>query len=105
MNKSELIAAIAEKADITKVNAENALKATLDAISEQLQNGESIALIGFGNFSVTTRKARTGRNPRTNEEIQIPAKNAIKFKAGKALDELVNTPKPKKKAGGGCKKK
>ena len=107
MNKSELIAAIAEKANINKTDAEKTLKATLESITETLQKGENIALIGFGTFSVTDRSARTGRNPQTGEELEIKAKKVAKFKPGKAIDELLNPqkPEPKKKGGGSCKKK
>jgi len=103
MNKSELVAAIAEKTQTTKTAAEEALKATIEVISEQLACGEQITLIGFGNFKVTRREARKGRNPQTGKEIDIPAKNVIKFSPGKALEEAANAPKAtKKKAGKKC---
>ncbi|MBR1390443.1 MAG: HU family DNA-binding protein [Lachnospiraceae bacterium] len=90
MNKTELVSAIAEKAEISKKDAEAALKAFTDVVSEELQKGEKIQLVGFGTFEVSERAARTGRNPQTKEEIKIPASKAPKFKAGKALKDLVN---------------
>ncbi len=91
MNKTELIAAIAEKAGLTKKDAETAVKATLDAIEEALIKGDKVQLIGFGTFEVRERKARTGRNPRKpGEVIDIPASKAPVFKAGKALKDKVN---------------
>jgi len=85
MNKTELVNAIAEKACLTKVDAKNALDATLAAITEALNNEEKVALIGFGTFSVTEKAARTGINPRTKEKISIPARKVVKFKAGSDL--------------------
>ena len=106
MNKSDLIAAIAEKTGSTKIAAEESLKATLETLSEQLQQGETITLIGFGTFSVVDREARIGRNPQTGEEIKIAAKKVVKFKPGKAMEELVNTGKSKKAVPkSSCKKK
>ena len=102
MNKSELVAAIAERTETTKAAAELALKTTLEVISEELASGGEITLIGFGTFKVTKREAREGRNPQTGEKMKIAAKNAVKFKPGKSLDEGVNNAKPKKKAA--CKK-
>jgi DNA-binding protein HU-beta len=90
MNKGELVSAIAEKADLTKDQAESALSATLDAIQGALKDEDSVSLVGFGTFSVNHRPAREGRNPRTNETIQIAAKNVVKFKPGKKLSESVN---------------
>ena len=90
MNKTELVSAIAEKAEISKKDAEAALKAFTDVVSEELQKGEKIQLVGFGTFEVSERAARTGRNPQTKEEIKIPASKAPKFKAGKALKDFVN---------------
>lgn len=90
MNKQELVAAMAEKSGLSKVDSEKFVKAFEEATKEALGNGESIQLIGFGTFSVTERSARTGRNPQTGKEIQIAAKKVVKFKAGKALDETVN---------------
>ena len=90
MNKSELINAIADTADLTKTDAGHALDATLTAITESLKSGEPVTLIGFGTFEVRDRAARTGRNPRTGETIQIKASKNPAFKAGKALKEAVN---------------
>ena len=91
MNKSELIAAISESADLTKADAGRALDATITAITESLKSGEPVALVGFGTFEVRDRAARTGRNPRTGETIQINASKNPAFKAGKALKEAVNS--------------
>lgn len=85
MNKTELIAAMAEKAGLTKVDAGKALNAYADVVKEQLAKGDKITLIGFGTFSVVERPARTGRNPRTGKSIKIAAKKSAKFKAGKGL--------------------
>ena len=90
MNKTELVAAMAEKAGLSKKDAEAALKAFTDTVAEELKKGEKIALVGFGTFEVSERAARTGRNPQTKEEITIPASKAPKFKAGKALKDIVN---------------
>ncbi|MDR1766752.1 MAG: HU family DNA-binding protein [Lachnospiraceae bacterium] len=90
MNKTELIAAVAEKAAIPKKEAEKAVKAFTDTVSEELAKGEKIQLVGFGTFEVTERAARECRNPRTNELVKVPATKAPKFKAGKALKDLVN---------------
>jgi len=90
VNKSELISAIAENADLTKAAAGRALDATIDAVTESLKNGEPVTLIGFGTFEVRDRAARSGRNPRTGETIQIKAAKNPAFKAGKALKEAVN---------------
>jgi len=90
MNKSELIEAMASKADITKSAAGDALDAMLDAITATLKEGDSLALVGFGTFSVSERAARTGRNPRTGDTIQIKASKNAKFKAGKALKDALN---------------
>ena len=90
MNKTELIAAMAEKAGLTKVDAGKALNAYIDTVKEQLAKGEKITLIGFGTFSTVKRPARTGRNPRTGKAIKIAAKKSAKFKAGKALKDTVN---------------
>ncbi len=89
MNKTELINAIAEKAGLTKVDAKNALDATIEAISEALAADDKVALIGFGTFSVAEKTARTGINPRTKEKIEIPARKAVKFKAGAELADKV----------------
>jgi len=90
LNKSELISAIAEKADITKADSGRALDATIAAITDSLSNGEPVTLIGFGTFEVRDRAARAGRNPRTGETIQIKASKNPAFKAGKALKDAVN---------------
>ncbi|MDD6334422.1 MAG: HU family DNA-binding protein [Clostridia bacterium] len=97
MNKSELVAAIAEKAELSKKDAEKALKAFTDTVAEQLKAGEKIQLVGFGTFEVAERAARTGKNPQTGAAIKIPASKAPKFKAGKALKDTVNTPAKKSK--------
>ena len=85
MNKTELIAARAEKAGLTKVDAGKALNAYVEAVKEQLAKGEKVTLVGFGTFGVSERPARTGRNPRTGAKIKIAAKKTPKFKAGKGL--------------------
>lgn len=90
MNKTELIAAIAEGANLNKKEAELALKAFTDAVANELKAGGKVALVGFGTFEVTERAAREGRNPVTNETIKIPASKAPKFKAGKALKDMLN---------------
>ena len=89
MNKSELIDAIAQKGGLTKVDAGKALDATLEAISDALKGGDVVTLVGFGSFSVKERAARTGRNPKTGEELQIPASKVPSFKAGKGLKDTV----------------
>lgn len=89
MNKSELIDAIAASADIPKAAAGRALDATLESVTEALQRGESVALVGFGTFATKERAARTGRNPQTGAEIKIPASKVPGFKAGKALKDAV----------------
>ena len=89
MTKQELVAKIATEAAITKKAAEAALNAFTGAITDTLKNGDSVSLIGFGTFGVSDRAARTGRNPRTNEPIQIPARKVPTFKAGKALKDSV----------------
>ena len=90
MNKEELVAAIADKAELSKKDADAALKAFTDVVAEELKKGEKIQLVGFGTFEVSERAARTGRNPQTGEEMTIPASKAPKFKAGKALKDLMN---------------
>ena len=89
MNKTELIAAVAEKADLSKKDAEAAITATVDAITEALTQGEKVQLVGFGSFEVKTRAARVGRNPKTGEEIPISEARLPVFKAGKALKDAV----------------
>ena len=90
MNKTELVAAIAEQADLSKKDAEAALKAFTDVVSKSLKKGEKIQLVGFGTFEVSKRSARTGRNPQTGKTMKIAASKAPKFKAGKALKDVVN---------------
>lgn len=90
MNKTELVAAIAEKTELSKKDSEKALKAFIDVVTEELQKGEKIQLVGFGTFEVAERAAREGRNPLTGEKMQIEASKAPKFKAGKALKDAVN---------------
>ncbi len=89
MNKSELVAAIAEKAGLTKAQSKAALEATVDAIAEALAKGDKVALVGFGTFAVAEKAARTGINPRTKETIEIAARKAVKFKQGAELAEKV----------------
>lgn len=90
MNKTELVAAIAEKTELSKKDAEKAVKAFTDVVAEELTKGGKIQLVGFGTFEVSERAARTGRNPHTGAEISIPASKAPKFKAGKALKDMMN---------------
>lgn len=90
MNKTELVAAMAEKSELSKKDSEKALKAFIDVVSEELQNGGKIQLVGFGTFEVVERAAREGRNPLTGDKMQIEASKAPKFKAGKALKDAVN---------------
>jgi DNA-binding protein HU-beta len=89
LNKTELVSAVAEKAEMTKKDAEKALSAVLCSIEEALVSGDRVQLVGFGTFEVRPRAARTGRNPATGEQIQIPATKVPAFKAGKALKEAV----------------
>ena len=90
MNRTELIAAMAEKTELSKKDAEKALKAFTDVVAEELKKGEKIQLVGFGTFEVSERAARDGRNPRSGETMTIAASKSPKFKAGKALKDLVN---------------
>ena len=90
MNKTEFIAAVAEKAEISKKDSEKALKAFVDVVAEQLKAGDKVQLVGFGTFEVSERAAREGRNPQTGETMTIAACKAPKFKAGKALKDEVN---------------
>lgn len=90
MNKTELVAAIADQAEISKKDAEKALKAFTDVVGKQLKKGDKIQLVGFGTFEVSERAAREGRNPQTGKAMKIAASKAPKFKAGKALKDLVN---------------
>lgn len=89
MNKSELIDAMADQAELTKADAKKALDAFINATSGALKSGDRVALVGFGSFSVSERNARTGRNPQTGKEITIPAKKVVKFKAGSELSDMV----------------
>ena len=90
MNKTEFIAAVAEKAEISKKDSEKALKAFVDVVTEQLKAGDKVQLVGFGTFEVSERAAREGRNPQTGEELKIAASTVPAFKPGKALKEKVN---------------
>lgn len=90
MNKTELIDAMAEKTGLTKKNAEAALNAFVETVSEQLVKGDKVSLVGFGTFEVAERAAREGRNPQTGETMKIAASKAPKFKAGKGLKDQVN---------------
>ncbi len=90
MNKNDLVATVAEMAELSKADAARAVDSVFDSITTSLKGGREVRLVGFGTFSVARRKASEGRNPRTGEKIQIPASNQPKFKAGKALKESVN---------------
>ena len=90
MNRTELVAAMAEKTQLSKKDAEAALKAFVDVVSEEMKKGEKVQLVGFGTFEVSERAAREGRNPRSGEVMHIAASKAPKFKAGKALKDIVN---------------
>ena len=90
MNKTELVSAIAENAGLTKKDSEKVLKAFVEVVTEELQKGEKVQLVGFGTFEVSERPAREGINPQTKEKIEIAASKAPKFKAGKALKDAVN---------------
>ena len=90
MNKTELIAAMADQAGISKKDAEKALKAFTDVIADELKKGEKVQLVGFGTFEVSERAAREGRNPQSGEPMKIAASKAPKFKAGKALKDMIN---------------
>ena len=90
MNKAELVAVMAERTEMSKKDAEKALKAFVDIIGEELKKGEKIQLVGFGTFEVSERAAREGRNPQTGEKMTIEASKSPKFKAGKALKDAIN---------------
>ena len=90
MNKNDLIAAVSSSAGLSKSDATRALESLLDTITNALKRGEKVSIVGFGNFSVSHRKATTGRNPRTGESIQIPPSKRPKFTVGKALKDAVN---------------
>ena len=90
MTKADLVNSIAEKAGLSKADAEKALKAFTDAVTDALKAGEKVSLVGFGTFSVGERAARQGQNPQTGAKIDIPAAKVPKFKAGKALKDSIN---------------
>ena len=90
MTKTDLINAVAEKAELTKKDADKAVAAVIDSITETLAKGEKVQLVGFGTFEIRERAERTGRNPRTKEAMTIPASKAPVFKAGKAFKDAVN---------------
>ncbi|MCD2492225.1 HU family DNA-binding protein [Lacrimispora sp. NSJ-141] len=90
MNKTELIAAVAEKTELSKKDAEKVIKAFTDVIADEMVNGGKVQLVGFGTFEVSERAAREGRNPKSGETMTIPASKVPKFKAGKALKDMVN---------------
>lgn len=90
MNKTELVAAIAEQAELSKKDTEKALKAFIDVVTEELKKEEKVQLVGFGTFEVSKRAAREGRNPQTGETMEIKASKTPKFKAGKALKDMMN---------------
>lgn len=90
MNRTEFVAAVAENAEISKKDAEKAVKAFIDVVADELKKDEKVQLVGFGTFEVSTRAAREGRNPQTGETMKIAACKAPKFKAGKALKDAVN---------------
>ena len=90
MNKTELVAAIVEKTELSKKDAEKAVKAFTEVVADELKKGEKIQLVGFGTFEVADRPAREGRNPKTGETMTIAASKTPKFKAGKALKDTVN---------------
>lgn len=90
MNKGQLISKISEDASLTKAQATSALEAVIDGVTGALKGGEKLTLVGFGTFSLSARAARKGRNPQTGATINIAAKNVVKFKAGKDLNEKVN---------------
>ncbi len=89
MNKAELIATMADKTELSKKDAEKALNAFIETVTDELKNGEKIQLIGFGTFEVSERAERTGRNPQSGKEMVIPASKVPKFKAGKALKDAI----------------
>ncbi len=95
MNKTELVEAIAKETGLSKKDSEAALKGFIDAVGAELKKGGKVQLVGFGTFEVVKRAARTGRNPQTGKEMKIAASKAPRFKAGKALKDLVNGSKKK----------
>ena len=90
MNKAELITAVAQKTGLSRKNSEKAVCAVFDTIADNLKNGEKVQVVGFGAFEVKQRAAHIGRNPRTKEEVRIPASNVPSFKAGKVLKEVIS---------------
>lgn len=98
MNKSELIDAIAEQSGLTKADTTKALNGFIEAVTDAMKRGDDVVLVGFGTFGVKERAARTGRNPKTGETLQIAASKVPGFKAGKGLKDAVNEAKPAKKA-------
>jgi DNA-binding protein HU-beta len=90
MNKTELVAAVAEQAGLSKKDAEAAVKAFTDVVAAEMAKGEKVQLVGFGTFEVAEREARMGRNPKSGEPMEIAASKMPKFKAGKALKDMVN---------------
>lgn len=90
MNRTELVAAVSEAAEVSKKDVEKSLKAFIDVVTEQLKKGDKVQLVGFGTFEVSERAAREGRNPQTGETMKIAASKAPKFKAGKALKDALN---------------
>ena len=90
MTKTELVSVVADKAGLTKADADRAIKALLDAVTDCLKSGDKLTLVGFGTFSVSKRAARTGKNPRTGAKIEIAAANTPRFKAGKLLKVLLS---------------
>ena len=90
MNKAELIAAVAENAELTKKDAEKAVKAFIEVVTDELKKGQKVQVVGFGTFEVAERAAREGRNPQTGASMTIAASKAPKFKAGKALKDMLN---------------
>ena len=91
MNRTELISAMSEKSELTKVDTEKALKAFIDTVTEELKNGGKVQLVGFGTFEIAERAERQGRNPKTGEAITIPASKSPKFKAGRSLKDTINS--------------
>ncbi len=90
MNKNDLVSVVADKTGLSKADSTNAVDSVFDAVTDALQGGGEVRLVGFGTFSVSQRRASEGRNPRTGEKIQIPASKQPKFKAGKGLKDAVN---------------
>ncbi len=90
MNKNELVSAVADAAGLSKGDAQNAIEAVLETITNELKNGGDVRLVGFGNFSASRREASTGRNPQTGAPVNIPARNVPKFSAGKGLKDAIN---------------